>query len=445
MSGNSAWFLSMGIVMRRLHIVLAMTVPVMVVASLRTANADVITLHGGGVVRGKLSEHAGEGRVEMETLTGGRVILEESLVEDLQIRSLLVEEYATRARTVAPTAEAHWELAEWCRDNGLKAQRTEQLELVVEFDPGHEKAHRGLGHVAHDGEWMTRDEAMAARGYIKYQGKYVTQQELDLLQKSQAERDAEIAWFPKVRLWFRWATGRNAERRRQGLANLQAIDDPDAVPALANVMAEHEEAKVRLAFVKLLGGMPGEKPVPFLVELSLLDEDPEIRFEALKRISPSQAEAALPLYVAGLEHDDNDVICRAADALGMLGDSRVVPNLIDALVTEHRYKVRVPVKSGMSFGTTPSGDVGMIAPGSTYGTLPPNVEGLLRTGQLPYGVQVQSPMKPQRYRTITVKKEHRNREVLAALQKITSEDFGYSRRDWQVWWAAEQQGLGQTS
>ncbi|MFG0333410.1 MAG: hypothetical protein ACF8TS_08625, partial [Maioricimonas sp. JB049] len=141
----------------------------------------------------------------------------------------------------------------------------------------------------------------------------------------------------------------------------------------------------------------------------------------------------------------NDVVCRAADALGLLGDRRVVPNLIDALVTEHKYKVRVPVKSGVSFGTTPSGDVGMIAPGSTYGTLPPNVEGLLRTGQLPYGVQVQSPMKPQRYRTITVRKEHRNRQVLAALQKITERDFGYSRRDWQVWWAAEEQGLGKAS
>ncbi|MFG0333999.1 MAG: HEAT repeat domain-containing protein, partial [Maioricimonas sp. JB049] len=301
--------------MGRLHIALAATL-LSVAASHRPAPADVITLHGGGLVRGKLSEDAGNGRVEMQTLTGGRVVLDEKLVEDVQIRSLLAEEYETRARSIEPTVDAHWQLAEWCRKNGLKAQRTEQLEVVIELDPGHEGAHRGLGHVAHNGQWMSREDAMAARGYIKHQGRYITQQELDLLEKSRTERDAEIAWFPKVRLWFGWATGRHPERRQKGLAHLQAIDDPDAVPALANVMSEHEDRKVRLAFVKLLGGMAGEKPVADLVELSLVDEDPEVRFEALKGIGPSQVEAALPLYVSGLEHDLNDVVCRAADALG---------------------------------------------------------------------------------------------------------------------------------
>lgn len=410
---------------------------------------DVIRLKNGGEVRG-LVERSNLGvnqpRVVIQTLSGGRVVVGRDDVEFVSPRSLKVEEYETRARSLPDTVEAHGELAEWCRKNLLKDQRTEQLEAILDLDSGHPETHKALGHVLQNGSWLTRDEWMASRGYIKYKGRFVTQQELDLLEKSAAEREAEREWFPKVRLWFGWASGSNVERQSDGINRLRSIDDSNAVPALTNVMGKHRDDDVRLLYVERLGAMQGPKPVRLLVERSLLDEDQEVRGTARGGIKPDQFELALDYYVPELKHDSNSVVNRAAAAIERMGDINVAPYLIEALVTEHKWKAQVPVHSASTVGMSSDGQVGMLAPStiSGAGMLPADVEVALRTGQLPYGAIVVPPpgMRP-RTRTVTYKADLKNEQVLSALQKITGQDFGYNKRDWQVWWATRSRASSQ--
>ena len=40
-------------------------------------------------------------------------------------------------------------------------------------------------------------------------------------------------------------------------------------------------------------------------------------------------------------------------------------------------------------------------------------------------------------RTVTIKGDVKNAEVLAALKKITGQDFGYNKRAWEVWWQTQ--------
>jgi hypothetical protein len=42
-------------------------------------------------------------------------------------------------------------------------------------------AHRALGHERVGDQWMTRDEAMASRGYVNFEGRWVSPQERDLV------------------------------------------------------------------------------------------------------------------------------------------------------------------------------------------------------------------------------------------------------------------------
>ncbi len=402
--------------------------PILLVSA--AARADVIRLKNGGELRGQVERsNLGTNRptIVIQTLSGGRIVVSRDDIEFVSPRALKVEEYVTRARNVADTVEGHWELAEWCKENYLKEQRIEQLEAVVDLEPDHEKARRALGHTRQNGQWMTRDEWMASRGYIKHKGKYVTQQELDLLEKSAAERQSELEWFPKVRLWFGWASGNNADRVSDGLARLRSINDADAVPALAGVLGKHADGDVRLLYVQILGGMHGDKPVRPLVDRSLFDDSDAVREAALEGIKPEQYEHALDYYVPELAHDSNTIVRRAGGALGKIGDINTVPYLVEALVTEHKWKVRIPA--------TPEGlvDSGTLAAAGIV--LPLEVEVALRTGQLPYGAIVIPPPGTRRpMRTVTIKGELKNDEVLAALQKITGEDFGFNKRDWQVWW-----------
>jgi hypothetical protein len=395
------------------------------------APADVVMLKNGGQVRGRLQSAADAPVVVVETLLGGTVAVEQSSIENIERRSLLVEQYESRARDVADTVEARWSLAEWCKANSLGPQREEQLLLLLDIEPDHADARRILGHVLHQGEWLTRDAWMTARGYVKHAGKYVTLQERDLLLKSEGERAAETAWYPKVRLWFKWAAGRHPQRAAEGRANFEAIDDPDAVPALVNFLGDHADPQVRMLCVQLLKQLPGPKPVEPLVRRSLTDAEHEVRVAARKGIHKEQYALALQHYVPELQSDSNTVVQRAAVAIRDMGDMSVVPYLIPALVTSHRWKVEVPATPTVALGTTGDGQVDM----APTGWLPPEVEALARTGQLPYGaIVVPSGLQQRLTRTVTIKGDVKNAEVLDALKTITGQDFGYNKRDWEAWW-----------
>lgn len=417
------------------------------------AAADVIRLTNGGELRGTISgteqspdetqRSANDGPVSIKTLSGATVVVDRDQIEFATRRPVILEHYEVRAQQTADTVEAQWALAEWCREHNLESERKVHLERVIELDPDHEKAHHALGHTKHNGEWTTRDAVMKAQGYVKYKGRYVTPQELEIIKKSAAERKAEQAWYPKVRLWQTWLTGRDPDRRNLGLANLKAINDPDAVTALAHFLSDDSNKAVRGLYVKILGQIPGIEPVAALVKQSLFDADYEVRYQALNALSPEQYEAAMPLYVRALQDEKNAVVVRAADALRRIGDERAVPNLIDALVTTHRYQIRVPSSNQFNLGFGTNGT--FANPGQV--PLPPDVEAALRTGQLPQGVIVlppQVPTLPQKARVVTVERTYKNSEVLSALKTLTGKSFGYDERTWRLWWASQKSQVGGT-
>lgn len=401
-------------------------------------DADVVRLKRGGAIRGVIDEATSAvdaPRVTVQTLSGGTVIISRDEIDGIEFRSQTVEEYETRARSLPDTVEARWELAEWAKEQRLQSQREEQLELLLDLDPDHADARRILGHVLHNGQWMSRDEWMTARGYVRHDGKWITQQERDLLLKSDAERAAETAWYPKVRQWSGWITGRNTQRSAEGLTQLRGITDPDAVPALVNFMGDDDNDNVRVLCMELLGQLPGDKPVEHLVDRSLRDDNEDVRDAALRGLASEQYLLALHHYVPELRNDSNTIVQRAAEAIERIGDKQVVPYLIEALVTEHKWKVEVPSANATSF-LTPGGQVNMS--GMQSGTLPAELEILARSGQLPYGAVVHQPrFAPRQTRMVTIKGNVKNAAVLSALKTITGQDFGYDERQWQVWYQTE--------
>jgi hypothetical protein len=403
------------------------------------AFADVARLSNGGEIRGSLKSDRTSPTVEFDTLYGGRIVIERSHVSSTSRRSPAVEEYVTRSREVANTVEAHWELAEWCREKRLLPQREEQLEAILFLDPEHQLARRGLGHLVHQGRWMTRDESMKAQGYVKHKGKYLTTQEFNLLNKTAAQREAELAWYPKVRVWFGWATSRSASRQMEGVSKIREIADPDAVPALDEFLGDSDDVRFRLLFVSLLGEIAGEKPVPCLVRISLRDPEEQLRTAAFGAIDPEQYDKAVPYYVDALEDDLNDIVQRAAIALGTVGDDKVVPSLIRALITNHKVTVTVALPAPVAIDRAPDGRYSV---GGASSGLPPDVEIALRTGQLPYGVQFAGPPPGTQYRNVTVRVDVQNDKVLESLKKLTERDFGYDQDAWQLYWASRQSGVG---
>ncbi len=400
------------------------------------APGDVVRLKSGGEVRGSLvkgSDKTRDPELMIVSFSGATITVPRTEVESVQMRSPAIEEYVTRSREIPHTVEAHQQLADWCISRQLKAQRVEQLELLLELDPENEVVHRSIGHVRHDGEWMSRDEAMAKQGYVLHKGKYITQLELELLDQTGVERAAEQVWYPKVKQWSGWLSGRDPRRVTEGLQNLRSIQDPDAVAALWNYLGQQQNSDYRQLFVEVAGQIKGPKPVRRLSQ-SLLNEGYEPVFRmALATIDEDQKIEVVKYCLPGLKNKSNDVVQRAAIVVGQFGDERVIPDLIDALITTHTYNVQVPDNtSSTTFGVASNG-VPTLLPSGNTAILPNNIEMLSRLGQLPYGYTV-NETNPKVMRTVTVKSDFRNTQVLAALKLLTKQDYGYDQRDWQRWW-----------
>jgi hypothetical protein len=399
-----------------------------------TAQGDLVRLKTGGELRGKLVKTGANDTVVLETLGGAVVTVSRADVSLVTQRPLSVEEYESRLRQLANTLEAHWELAAWCKTKGLSAQRELHLQRVVEFDPDHEAAHLALGHTWKDGAWVDWEAYMAARGYVKHKGKYVTQQELELLEKTAAELKHEQEWYPKVRLWSGWLTGRDADRSQQGLTALRAIADDDSSPAVLRFLGEHAARDVRLLGVEVLSKSGGLKAAQALAKLVLRDADQDVRLSALQSIPEEQFDAVQPLFIKELRNETNAIVCRAAQGLLRVGDERSIAPLIESLITSHKYEVRVPGTPGQTYAFGTNGTMAGGVP------LPPEIEAGLRTGQYPNGVVILNPDGPGsalRMKTILVRQDHQNAEALAALQRLTGESYGYDERLWRLWWAAK--------
>lgn len=409
--------------------------------------ADVVVLKSGGELRGELQRSA-PGRPtakslpraaddSQETLTirtvfGAQVTVQRDEVESVIRRRAVLEEHETLSRAAADTVEAQWLLAEWCRDRSLSKQRAAHLQRVVELEPGHEAAHRGLGHIRYEGRWTTQEQMMTQRGYVKYKGRFVLPQELELIEAEERESEAEKAWHKRVHLWRLWLESDRVDRQVEGLNQLKAIRDADAVTALARTFKNDPNDSLRLLFVDILSKIRGDKPVPPLVLQSLHDESQQVRTASIRGVRAVNAAAGIPIYLRALKNEQNLIVNRAASALGQLEDEAVVPLLVEALVTRHRYKVWVPAQN------TSMGTDGSMASGTA--PLPPDVAAMLATGQLPGGVQVVSPGPHPRMKQITIQKDEQNPAVLSALSNLTGENLGYDEQAWRGWIRAKSAG-----
>lgn len=426
------------------------------VLSSGTARGDLVRLKGGGELRGVFLDKVVSGRavsspVRVETLTGGIITISQDEVEFLAKRSRTVEEYEWKTRLAANTVEAHWELQEWCKQQGLKKEREAELLLIVALDPEHELAHRMLGHLHQDGKWMTRDESMAAKGYVKYKGKYLFPQEVELLEASAVHRDAEVDWHKRLHVLQGWLHSNNPARQNQARQELSEISDGDAVGPLVKMFRNEAADDVRLIFVRTLARLQGTAAIQALVIQSLFDNSPTVRVASMEGITGKARDIAVPIYTKALSDDVNEVVCRAAVALGHFGNPEVVPNLIDALSSTHTIRQKVQEPAYLTQGGVPvlqpveillpPRDIPLSIPGVPL-PLSLGTPGAVYPGNAPpQSVVTGMPVTVTRERTVLVTRQYQNTEVLAALRKLTREDFGYDKRTWMLWWTTHRSEL----
>jgi hypothetical protein len=369
--------------------------------------ADIFLLHNDGQVRGELVNPSQSPRTTyvIKTTSGGQVTLDAAQVKEVK-RQTPAEVQYDRVRADYPdSVEGQWKLAEWCRQNRLPKQRKVHLERIIELDGNHADARHALGYSQIQGRWVTQDALMKENGYVRYAGKWMLPQEVEILEHDRKETLAQKEWGAKLKRWHGWL---DTDKSQQAETNIKAIDDPFAARALARHLEKDQRRNVRMLYLEALGRINAPAGLDTLVNVSLFDGDEEIRLACLDQVVSHQYKPAVGKYVQALKSKDNVVVNRAAVCLGQMKNTSAVGPLIDALVTTHTFQI----PKGQPGGTS-----------ATFGTGQNSGSGGFSFGGSGFE---------------TVKQRLENRAVLQALVDLTGGvSFNYDVKGWKYWYIAQ--------
>jgi hypothetical protein len=380
-------------------------------AAICSAQADVFVLVGGGRVVGELvnREESPRRQYVIQVADGAKVALDAAQVRQVLRPRAEEAEYERIRPTYADTAAAQWELAQWCREHRLTAQREVHLRRVIELEPNHAEARHALGYSQIDGQWATRREVMIQRGYQLYKGQWKLPQEIELAENKRKQEAAQQEWMQKLKRWRGWLGG---DRQQQACENIRTIHDPMAVKGLAMGLRNDSAPPARLLYIEALAKIDTPEAAKALAIASISDPVEEVRLTCLDRLQDKKRPEVVAYYVGKLKDKDNPVVNLAAIGLGRMKDPSAIGPLIDALVTVHKFKI-----------VKPGGDNAM---GGTFGTGPRG------SGAPSGGIGMSAGGGP----TI-VRQSISNQAVLDALVALTGQNFNFDKQAWKYWYAAQ--------
>jgi len=409
----------------------------------RAARADVIMLRGGGQVQGKVvPDPQDKDKVHVWLLQGRKPLsLQKTKILEVIPKASPLDEYMVKQKQTAETAQAQYDFGTWCEQNKLTDLARLHYEAALAIDKSFEPAHRKLGHIYHDGYWLTRDELSARQGLVKYKGRWVSAEE-------KAKRDVEdqalaeqAAWVRRIKILRQAIVNGPTDRRREAEAQLMAIREAEAVVPLLRVLGNDEPAQ-RILLAQVLSAIPAREATAALVKQVLAEPLSSVRAIVYDKLKDRDDPTAVPRLVKALSSSDIMVINRAAWTLGNLGAVEAVPKLIPVLVTTEDQIVMVQPGGGNTGAVGGPGSVPLRMNNSNVALLtPPAVsQGAVAYGSMsaPYyalppgaGLDAGAQIRQPEPRVATF--SYRNVEVLAALQKMTRQDFGYDVQSWRDW------------
>jgi hypothetical protein len=413
------------------------------------AAADRIRLRGGGEIRGVILPDPSEpGRLRVQTETGTLPLtLTWAQVVEVIAEADPLDAYFARKGATPETAASQYELGVWCEERKLRGLAEVHYHRAVELDPQHAEANRKLGHVKHDGKWMTYDAMRRAQGLVQYRGRWIAQEEYarEAASASQAAESASrVRQLIPLRQGLKSA---DAAISQEAERELSGFRDPASVPALVQVFGRDDaEGRVRLA--RLLGEIPGPEARQALVERALRESDPAVHLALTEELARRAEPEATQALLKALGEKDRARVGRAARTLAELGVASAVPRLIPLLVKVERRPVFVRSRSApplVTPGGAPMGVIGSYAgptswpvltgPSVAPGAVAFGASGFPAPGDPSASMWVGGGGPARRPSVRMLTRVERSADVHEALVALTGQDFGFDPAAWKQWLA----------
>jgi len=138
------------------------------------SQADRVHLRDGRVLEGRVIKED-DSHVQLEKEFGGvPQILTFERHEVVKIERVLTpRQEFEEAFKKCKTGDDFVKLAATAKEKGLDSEQKRCFEEAVKRDPKNKEAHLALGHVLHEGKWMTEREYKTALGWVEIDGEFV--------------------------------------------------------------------------------------------------------------------------------------------------------------------------------------------------------------------------------------------------------------------------------
>jgi hypothetical protein len=152
------------------------------------ARADDVYLKGGGQISGRIVSQTDK-KVEVD-VGAGRIAVPAANVLRIEKGRSPLQEYEERAAQLAAGDADGWvTLGQWAEGRGLSTQAREAYHRAIAASPMDPRANEALGNVLMDGRWVSEDESYRAKGYVQFEGDWVTPAERDAALHARAAED----------------------------------------------------------------------------------------------------------------------------------------------------------------------------------------------------------------------------------------------------------------
>lgn len=379
------------------------------------ANAQVVMLANGGQVEAAVhhqSELAGQGNVELIVEGVGSVVLADHQVERTETPKVTEDEYFDYAANFADSVGDQWKLAKWCRNQGLEFPFQRHAWRVLELDPNYLPARKALGFERRDGQWVSRAEILSERGYVRFDGRWMTMQQAALLVAKEQQKQKVVDWKTRLDRW-RKQLGSNPAPEVQ--IDFSELNDPSAIEGLIQLLGNEPDPNLAFLYLETLGQIDSPVARRFLMENAVFQNNVLYREKCVHVVLRHRDPHMVEFFANLLKSYDNTIVNRTAFVLAKLNYPTAVYPLADALQTQHlashstRYTYFYTAQQ-------PTDRFDVVGPKESYRMLTlPEFLGRSRNA----------------YDTVRVQNQGVH---LALIELCDGQDFGYNISAWKEWY-----------
>ncbi len=387
------------------------------------AIGDVLTLKTGGTIEGEIVKQDESGYT-VRTVLGTMHVARSSVVSVTPSETPFAE-YRERKAKIGDTARDHFELAQWCADRKMHAERRQHLERAIELDPDFAPARTALGYVRVGGIWVDGRNAAQRKSENAGPAEAEPQDRTDekVIQSLQGE------WARRIRaVRETYLESRLSRLVEEGRKRILEIRDPLAILPLTQNLGRGP-LEQRELLVEALKAFEQDEATMNLAVVVLTDRHRSVREAALAELIERKDERVAAQFRKALASKNGELIRRAAAGLAAMDRKEVIPDLIEVLTGRGRMLVEVPVRRlfhDMS-ADFESGETTVDVGGRRVRVKP--AVGLIDSGGV---VQVEVE---QQMRVVTIYRT----DVLEALRTLTGQNFGFDYEQWRTWYEENMQ------